>query len=446
MKKIFILSVLCAFALAGCAEQEKISSESITEPVTTAEEATESETEAVTETETEPETQPTEPYVHGDDGYFNLAEEGNQFTMGSQVQGTCWAFAGAAAMESAYSMKNGSSVEIDPLEIVDIIYNKEHPEGFFLADGVNKRDIGGYALFIGETLSNGFGGLTVDRTVALKAVDSDDQNECIVDIGTEKIKDYVRSNGAVVISVLDFDEKKGWNHGYFTMNDPVHDEPDHDVALIGWDDHFPKEYFNVPAKNDGAWICYNSSLGSAGYYYISYDTGFYEAFGLSVTDEYSDVLSYDCGTGYNSFISLGDETVMANVFNKPGTLAAVGTFCHMPDEEITIEVYTEDFSELLYSQDAVLDYSGYHTIKLDKPMEVDKYALAIRYKGTAPVEPDYFSCDDNDNITFRAVNEKGQSYVLIGEQWKDLADEDIKEVLGTDFTPKNACIKALYTN
>ncbi|HOC33401.1 MAG TPA: lectin like domain-containing protein, partial [Ruminococcus flavefaciens] len=141
-----------------------------------------------------------------------------------------------------------------------------------------------------------------------------------------------------------------------------------------------------------------------------------------------------------------DETVMANVFNKPGTLSAVGTFCHMPDEEITIEVYTEDFSELLYSQDAVLDYSGYHTIKLDNPMEVDKYALAIRYKGTAPVEPDYFSCDDNDNITFRAVNEKGQSYVLIGEQWKDLADEDIKEVLETDFTPKNACIKALYTN
>ena len=436
MKKLFIISVLCAFALVSCAEQENVSPESTTEAVTTTEETT-------TEM-TEPETQPTEPYVHGEDGYFNLAEEGNKFVMGSQVQGTCWAFAGAAAMESAYSMEHEGSVEIDPLKIVDIVYSKDKAEGFFLAEGVNKRDIGGYALFIGETLSNGFDGLTVDKTVILKALIEDNQKEYSFDVGTDKIKEYVRNNGAVVISVLDFGEKKGWHHGYQTMNDTIHDEPDHDVALIGWDDHFPKEYFNEPAENDGAWICYNSSLGSAGYYYISYDTGFYEAFGLSVTDEYTDVLSYDCGTSTDAFINLGDETVVANVFNKSGTLAAVGAYCHTPSEDITIEIYNGDFSELLYSQDASLDYPGYHTIKLDTPLNVDNYALAIRFKGNAPVESEGFDCDEEGNIIFKTVSEKGQSYVLIDGQWKDLADDDIKEVLGTDFYPGNACIKALY--
>lgn len=436
MKKYFILSVLCTIAFAGCAEQKTVTSESTAEAVTT----------AVTEamTETKPETQPkTEHYVHGEDGYFNLAEEGNEFVMGSQVDGTCWVFAGAAAMESAYSMKYGGSVEIDPLEIVDIVYGKDKAEGFFPAEGVNKRIVGGYAPFIAETLSNGFGDLIVDKAVVLKMFVS---GEIIFDIGIDKIKDYVRNNGAVVISVLDFNEKKGWHSGYFTMNDNVHDEPNHDVALIGWDDHFPKEYFNEPAKNDGAWICYNSSLGSAGYYYISYDTGFYEAFGLSVTEEYSDVQSYDCGTRYDKFINVGDETVIANVFRKSGTLSAVGTYCNNPDEDITIEVYSADFSELLYSQDAVLDYFGYHTIKLDKPLEVNNYALAIRFKGSAPVESEGFDCFDDESVAFKAVSEKGQSYVLIDGQWKDLADDDIKEVLGTDFYPRNACIKALYTN
>lgn len=439
MKKYFILSVICSFALTGCSGSENVPSESITETVTTAETTT-------AESTTEPQTQPTKAYVHGDDGYFNLAEEGNEFTMGSQVQDTCWAFAGAAAMESAYSMKHDGSVEIDPLEIVDVVYDKDKAEGYFLAEGLNKRDFGGYAPFIGETLANGFNGLIVDKTIVLKTHIKNKQKEYYIDISRDELKDYVRNNGAVVIGVLDFSEKTGWHHGYFTMNDSVHDEPDHDVAIIGWDDHFPKEYFNEPAKNDGAWICYNSSLGSAGYYYISYDTGFYEAFGLSVTDDYSDVLSYDCGTGVDAYINAGDETVVANVFNKSGTLAAVGTYCHAPDEDITIEVYTSDFSELLYSQDAALDYYGYHTIKLDKPLKVDNYALAIRFKGSAPVESEGFDCDDEGNITFRAVSEKGQSYVLIDGQWKDLADDDIKEVLGTDFYPRNACIKALYIN
>ena len=440
MNKLIILAA-CTLLFTGCAEQAETTPDTSADTVTVAEETT---AETITEL-TEPETQPTEPYVHGEDGYFNLAEEGNEFVMGSQVQGTCWAFAGAAAMESAYSMKHDGSVEIDPLEIVDIVYDKDKAEGFFLAEGIDKRDIGGYALFIGETLSNGFDSLTVDKTVILKALIEDNPKEYSVDVGTDKIKEYVRSNGAVVISVLDFSEKKGWHHGYQTMNDTVHDEPDHDVALIGWDDHFPKEYFNEPAENDGAWICYNSSLGSAGYYYISYDTGFYEAFGLSVTDEYTDVLSYDCGTDLDDFINLGDETVVANVFNKSGTLSAVGTYCLTPHDDITIEVYSSDFSELLYSQDAALDYYGYHTIKLDTPLEVDNYALAIRFKGNAPVESEGFDCDEEGNIFFKTVSEKGQSYVLIDGQWKDLADDDITDVLGTEFYPGNACIKALYT-
>lgn len=42
------------------------------------------------------------------------------------------------------------------------------------------------------------------------------------------------------------------------------------MTIIDYDDHFPKDYFNEPASEDGAWITYNSSLGSAGFFYVSY--------------------------------------------------------------------------------------------------------------------------------------------------------------------------------
>lgn len=422
MKKIFILSVLCALALAGCAEHDLSSSEVISETAPTTEEPTE--------------TERSEPYVHGDDGYFNLVEEGNQFNMRYQNEGTCWAFAGAAAIESAYYMRYKSAVEIDPLEIINAVYNNDKEEGYFLADGVRDKTAGGNMKIIGEALSKGFGGLTVDNMDDLYSIKPDD------------LKEYIKKNGAVAVSVYDSSGNRGWYHDYYIMRNSDNKDTNHAVVIVGWDDHFPKEYFIDPAQNDGAWICYNSNIGSQGYGYLSYETYFRDPVAFSVTDEYSDVLSYDCGTEIDSFLYYGEDdgVTLANVFDKPGTLSAVGVSSLLPEENITIEVYTDDFSKLLYSQDAFLEYSGYHTIKLDKPLEVDKYALAVRYTGPAPLESDSFGFKNTNDITFKSVIKKGQSYVLLGDKWKDLADKDAKELLQTDFTPKNACIKALYTN
>ena len=54
--------------------------------------------------------------------------------------------------------------------------------------------------------------------------------------------------------------------------------PNHGVALIGWDDNYPKENFYITPPSDGAWIIKNSwgeTVGDNGYYYISYyDTTF----------------------------------------------------------------------------------------------------------------------------------------------------------------------------
>lgn len=56
-------------------------------------------------------------------------------------------------------------------------------------------------------------------------------------------------------------------------------EANHDVAVIGWDDNYPKENFKITPLGNGAWIIKNSwadNWGEKGYAYISYyDTSVY---------------------------------------------------------------------------------------------------------------------------------------------------------------------------
>ena len=51
------------------------------------------------------------------------------------------------------------------------------------------------------------------------------------------------------------------------------EKPNHDVVIIGWDDHYSRDNFNQPPEGDGAFICANSwggGIGDGGYFYVSY--------------------------------------------------------------------------------------------------------------------------------------------------------------------------------
>lgn len=161
---------------------------------------------------------------------------------------------------------------------------------------------------------------------------------------------------------------------------------------------------------------------------------------------------------------------MANVFHKKGKLAAVGTFNNFGTQNIKIEIMSADFKDLLYKQDAVLDYNGYHTITLASPVDAEDFAVVITYEKGAPVEGESFY---TDLVSYKTSIEKGQSFVFVDGSWKDMSDSDIKSVLKTgkgqsvcfsekgewrdylsdsdmenllktDFEPGNCCIKALF--
>lgn len=371
-----------------------------------------------------------EKHVHGEEGYFSLIDEGFGTTVKSQVGGTCWVNAASTSMESSYKRMNGETIDIDPMEILNSVHGGNKREGYFIKEGINGTELGGWAWQITETLSNGFGEYVL--------VESADYSAATID----EMKEAIRNYGGMNVAVNDNTLKKGFNGGYMTMNDPDSDYFDHEVVLVGWDDNFPKEYFKKEASQDGAWLAQNSlseAWGNDGYYWISYDTPFREQTVFVLSKQYASVLSYDGGK--ENSIQTGLETVVGNVFHKEGKLAAIGTYTTKEEQDITIEIRDVNMKEVIYTQEVCFETPGYHVVPLNEKLDVSEYAVVIHYKGAAPVEGESWS---DTFLDYSVGANSGESYVLIDGKWKDLSDADISEVLGVDFIPNNCCIKALY--
>ena len=397
-------------------------------------------------------------YVHGTDGYYNLLDECKQFEMNTQQAGTCWLYAARASMQTSYEKQTGKKLNMEIYDMLQAVYGDEKQEGFFIGSSISKLDLGGYQQYVTDSLSNGFkDGITLDSSVIMDPTDR------------EAIKNAVRTRGGVAVAIDAQNSGAAIFGDYATANYKKAVKYDHAVTVVGWDDHFPKDYFRVPAEQDGAWIIYNSNLGKM-LQYISYCSPLEFAISHTVSEDYSEVLSFDAGNVMSGHITTGGSTKAANVFHKKGKLAAVGTFNVFDKQDIKIEIMSADFKNVLYTQYAKLDYQGYHTIKLSTPVDVEDFAVAITYSKGAPVESESFG---NDAASYKTKIEKGQSFVFAGGKWKDMTDSDIKSVVKTDkgqsfldsdngawkdyitdsaaeelkkkdFTPGNCCIKALF--
>ncbi|MBO4396405.1 MAG: hypothetical protein J5819_08680 [Eubacterium sp.] len=367
-----------------------------------------------------------EVYVHGEDGYYLLAEHGANTKLKAQVGGTCWANAAASSMESNFLFTRGEEITVDPYEIVDVVYDENKKEGL-LPEKFNKMEFGGLGWFIMEVLSNGFG------DYVLTAARNGEE------LTRQQIKDVIMTYGSITMGMSDQVDTRRVIDGYFTQYGPEKRD-DHEVAIVGWDDHFPKRYFNHEPPIDGAWIVQDSLINSD-YCYMSYDSPVIDTFQFELSDEYGEVLAYEAA--FQGEIRTGDCTTLANVFHKKGTLAAVGTYIPRSGEPITIRIVDEDTGETLLEQSETYPIKGYYATPLEHEIPVENYRVEIKYRGYAPVEGDENYYDDG-MIHYHATIKKGQSYVKIGDTWYDMATKAARKMLGIKFKPHNACIKALY--
>jgi C1A family cysteine protease len=173
----------------------------------------------------------------------------------------------------------------------------------------------------------------------------------------------------------------------------------HGVAIVGWDDAFPRSSFKTTPAGDGAFIVRNSwgsGWGQGGYFYLSYyDT-------RVARDENTVLCSAESPTNYGKVYQYdplgriamtgagGGETGWeANVFTATYTgeeLRAVSTHAAVANTSYELRIYVNPSPEPaggdpVLTQTGTFTYGGYHTVVLASPVtlqEGDKFSVVFK--------------------------------------------------------------------
>ena len=236
-------------------------------------------------------------------------------------------------------------------------------------------------------------------------------------------------------------------------------KPNHDSVIVGWDDNYPKENFNMELKGDGAFICTNSwgeDFGDHGYFYVSYydsNIGVHNIVytGVEPVSNYDRIYQSDL-CGWVGEIGYGqDEAWFSNAY-RAGTgevLAAAGFYAtdrnteyelyvarHLPGAgDPGLEKALNDRTLLVGGK---LSNAGFYTIPLKEKIpleENEKFAIIVKIRTPGTVHPVAIEYDAGDGIAQVDLKD-GEGYLSNnGSVW-----ERVEETQGC-----NLCLKA-YTD
>lgn len=252
-----------------------------------------------------------------------------------------------------------------------------------------------------------------------------------------------------------------WAH--YTYDEDA--EATHAVAIVGWDDSYPKESFieGHRPERDGAWIVKNSwgsiteefpnkfawGENGEGYFHLSYEDksicvpesfNFYtESYGQ--TADYYLINQYDYlpSDGVTS-VQKNTETAMANVFEAEEGQRVRSLSCETakPGTTATYELYRleDGFAnprdgELLTTVSKTYEYGGYHRIELDEgfPMaQGERFSVVVTercgdaYEVLTDKATNRQGMEEDDIIYSVGVVNPGESYLFEDGAWTDWSD------------------------
>ena len=249
-------------------------------------------------------------------------------------------------------------------------------------------------------------------------------------------------------------------------------EANHAVCVVGYDDNFPKEYFNDPKGTiggNGAFLVKNSwgtsvtdengeivsTWGNAGtgYFWLSYydqSLTLAESFDFDTSEDHfsRNIDMYDFLASYENYsVSFDSDVYMANVFTAQNNCTAryIGLETTEADADVQFSVYllSDDAKSpvdgiCVATAEDHFNYAGYHVADIGKTCYIpkgEKYSIVIKakaddkstvfYKELAN-EGFYAKEDKEVNFYAKGVVNPGESYVGTSltdiNAWTDWSD------------------------
>ncbi len=267
----------------------------------------------------------------------------------------------------------------------------------------------------------------------------------------DTVKYFVTQYGAVYFSF--YWSSSYYNQGNCAYYNSANTSANHAVAIVGWDDNYSKNNFNVAPAGNGAFIVRNSwgsSWGNGGYFYISYyDRSLQELVSFNnaeAANNYDGVYQYDPLGWVTDYGYSGTTAWAANIFTASSAqyLSAVGLITNDVNTNYTVYVYrgvsggAPRSGTLVATKTGANPYPGYYTVALDTPLALSggqTFSIVVKYTNSSytypiPVET------KTSNYSSAASANAGESYVSSGgSSWYDLSN----------YNSSNATIKAFYS-